>query len=266
VSEMTDRELEAALRDVGAHLAYPRGADLLPAVRARIGEERRGAPWALLRWPRAAFLPALATVALLLVATLAFQPIGASALEAIGIGRLTIFRGAGPAPSPTATPARASVLPDAVKVTSVEEASRQAGFAVLVPAELGRPDEVYVAPGLNGGTVFLVYAPRPGIPAAKQTGIGVLVTQVPGAFELALLGKVLPPGSRAEEVTVNGGRGAWIEGAPHQIFFRTASGQILTDTLRLAGNVLAWERGSVFVRIEADIPKDLALRIASSMR
>lgn len=263
---LTDRELEAALRDVGAHLAYPRTVDLLPAVRARIVEERAGGVWALLRSPRAAFLPALATVVLLLVATLAFQPVGANALEAIGIGRLTIFRGAPPPPAPSATPGRATLLPGAVKVASVEEASRQAGFRVLVPAELGRPDEVFVASGLNGGTVFLVYVPRQDIPAAKQTGIGVLVTQVAGAFELPLLGKALGPGARAEEVTVNGGRGAWIEGAPHQIFFRTASGQILTDTLRLAGNVLAWEQGPSFLRIEADLPKDRTLRIASSMR
>ena len=260
-SRLSDRELEAALRDIGAHLAYPRTADLLPVVRSRIEAERRGGFWAQLWSPRAAFAPALATVALLLVAALVFQPIGANALEAIGIGRLAIFRGAEPAAA-----VGGKVLADAQRVASVDEASRQAGFSVVVPAALGSPDEVYVRQSQQGATVFLVYAPRSGIPAAKQTGIGVLVTQAAGTFEPPLLGKVLPPGARAEEVTVNGRRGVWIEGAPHQMFFRSPNGEVVIDTLRLAGNVLAWDQGGVFVRLEADLPKDQALRIASSAR
>lgn len=266
-----DRELEAALRDVGARLRYPPSADLLPAVRARIEAERAGGLWALLRSPRAALVPALATLALLLAVTLAFQPVAATAAEALGLGRLIIFRSAAtPLPAPTRsaqTPApQSAVLADARRVASVEEASREAGFAVLVPTALGVPDEVHVRSSSQGATVFLVYVPRPDIPAAKQTGIGVLVTQVAGAVETAFLGKVLPPGSRVEELTVNGRRGVWIEGAPHQMFFRAANGQVVADTLRLAGNVLAWDQGSVFIRLEADLPKDRALAIGSSMR
>lgn len=266
-----DRELEAALRDVGARLRYPPSADLVPAVRARIGTERAGGLWALLRAPRVAFVPALATLALLLAATLAFQPIAATAAEALGLGRLIIFRSAAtPSPAPTRsaqTPApQSAVLADARRVASVEEASREAGFAVLVPAALGVPDEVHVRSSSQGATVFLVYAPRSDIPAAKQTGIGVLVTQAPGTLEKPLLGKVLTRNSRLEEVTVNGRPGVWIEGAPHQMFFRGASGEFVTDTLRLAGNVLAWDQGGVFVRLEADLVRDRALAVASSMR
>lgn len=266
MSEMTDRELEAALRDVGAHLVYPPTVDLLPAVRARIAQERGGGLWDLLRSPRAAFVPALATLALLLAVTLAFQPAGASALEAIGIGRLTIFRGATPPPSPKATPARTTVLPGAAQVASVEDASRQAGFTVLVPSALGRPDEVYVMQGRQGAVVFLVYAPRADLPAAKQTGIGALIMQAAGRFEAGFLGKVLPPGSRADEVTVNGQRGVWIEGAPHQLFFVAPNGEVVMDTLRLAESVLAWDQGALFLRLEADVTKERALGIASSMR
>lgn len=257
----TDRELETALRDVGAHLTYPPRADMLPAVRARITERREGF-WSTFRSPRLAFVPALATVALLALATIALQPIGVTAAEALGLGRLAIFRAA---ETPPASSGKA-VLPDAERVASVEEASRRAGFTVLVPAALGRPDEVYVGRSPQGPAVFLVYAPRPGIAPSKQSGIGVLITEAPGAFEAPLLGKVLPPGARSEQLTVNGGRGVWIEGAPHQIFFRAPSGEVVIDTLRLAGNVLAWDQGGAFVRLEADLPKDEALRIASSVR
>lgn len=267
---IADRELEAALRDVGARLAYPPAADLLPAVRARIAQQRAGGSWWLLRSPRTAFVPALATLALLLAAAVAFQPIAATAAEALGLGRLVIFRSAAtPSPTPSRSPdapAQRSILADARRVAGVDEASREAGFTVLVPAALGRPDEVHVRGSGPGATVFLVYAPRPDLPASKQTGIGALITQAAGAVETAFLGKVVPPGSRVEEVTVNGGRGVWIEGAPHQMFFRAPSGDVVADTLRLAGNVLAWDQGRVFVRLEADLPKERALEIASSVR
>jgi hypothetical protein len=258
----TDGELESALRDVGAHLSYPSTVDLLPAVRARIERRKGESFWATFWSPRAAVVPALATVALLLLATLAFQPIGATAAEALGLRGLAIFRAA-ETPAPTSGKA---VLADARKVASAEEASRQAGFAVLVPSALGRPDEVYVRASSQGTTVFLVYGARPGIAPAKATGIGVLVAEARGSFEAPLLGKVVGPGAHVEQLTVNGGRGVWIEGAPHQIFFRAPDGQVVVDSLRLAGNVLAWDQGALFVRIEADVPKDQALRIASSMR
>ncbi len=258
----TDRELETALRDVGTHLSYPATTDLLPAVRARIAERGQEGLWPTFWSPRMAFVPALATLALLLAATLAFQPIGATAAEALGLGRLAIFRAA---ETPAATSGKA-VLADAQRVASVEEASRRSGFTVLVPDALGRPDEVYLRQSPQGATVFLVYGARSGITPSKQTGIGVLITQAPGAFEAPLLGKVLPPGSRSEQLTVNGGRGVWIEGAPHQIFFRAPNGEVVIDSLRLAGNVLAWDQGGVFVRLEADVTKDQALRIASSVR
>jgi hypothetical protein len=258
----TDAELERALRDVGAHLAYPPTADLLPAVRARIERGRVESFWATFWSPRLAFVPAIATVLVLVIATLAFQPIGATAVEALGLRGLVVFFGGQPAPSVSGK----AVLSDALAVASVDEASRQAGFTVLVPSELGRPDEVYVRASTQGATVFLVYGPRSGIAVSRQTGIAVLVIEARGSFEAPLLGKVLPQGAQAEQLTVNGGRGVWIEGAPHQIFFRSPNGEVVMDSVRLAGNVLAWDQGALFMRIEADVAKDQALRIASSMR
>lgn len=258
----TDSELEAALREVGARLAYPPAADLLPAVRARI--ERRAATgfWELLWSPRLAFAPALATVALLAAVTLAFQPVAATAAEALGLRGITIFR----APETPPPASGKAILADARLVGSVAEASREAGFAVVVPSALGQPDEVYVRTSRQGAQVFLVYGARSGIAVSPRTGVSVLVTEVRGSVETALLGKVTGPGTRTEELTVNGGRGIWIEGAPHQFFFRAPNGDIVVDALRLAGNVLVWEQGTVLVRIEADIVKGEALRIASSVR
>lgn len=36
--------------------------------------------------------------------------------------------------------------------------------------------------------------------------------------------------------------------------------------MRLAGNILIWEQGNLTLRLESDLPKGEALRIAESMR
>jgi hypothetical protein len=259
---LADRELESALRDLGAHLAFPPTADLLPAVRSRI-EERAGTGLLQIMWsPRFAALPALATVVVLLVAALALQPIGASAAEALGLRGLGIFRTA------TAPPAASgkAILSDARRIASVDQASGEAGFAVVLPAALGAPDEVYVRADPRSAQVFLVYGSRSGVEPSAQTGLSVLVTEIRATLETQLLGKVAGPGTKVEPVTVNGGPGVWIEGAPHQIFVRAPNGDVIVDTLRLAGNVLVWQQGSVLVRIEADITKNRALEVAASAR
>jgi hypothetical protein len=164
------------------------------------------------------------------------------------------------------------VLSDAVKAASVEAASRLVGFTVIVPGALGPPDEVYTRVTSQDAQAFLVYKPRsgspttPAIPGSAQTGVGVLVTEVRGSFDFGLLGKLLGPGSRAEQLTVNGVPGVWIEGAPHQFFYRQPNGQFIQDTLRLAGNVLIWNSGDILIRVEADVPKEVALVVAASMR
>ena len=245
-------DIEEALRDVGARLAYPPTADVRPAVLSRLerGGQRRSL-FDLLRSPLS-LAPAVATLVLLLAATLAFQPIATQAAEALGLRGITLFR------IPDAAqggPGR--VIPaNAERVASVEIASREVGFPVRVPIELGQPDEIHVRTADGAALAFLVYDTRP----------SVLVTQLRGTLEAQLLGKTLPPGTTAVELDVNGGRGVWIEGAPHEFFYRSPSGQILTDTVRLAGNVLLWEQDGLLMRIEAQVGRDRALRIARSMR
>jgi len=73
------------------------------------------------------------------------------------------------------------------------------------------------------------------------------------------------PLSGTASVTVNGGRGFWIEGAPHQIFYRDVNGQVHDRQLRLAGNTLIWEQDGLTLRLESALSKDEALRIAASV-
>ena len=72
--------------------------------------------------------------------------------------------------------------------------------------------------------------------------------------------------TRLTPVTVNGGRGYWIDGESHVFFYRDASGNVHSESVRLAGNVLVWEQGGLIVRLEGDISLEEALRIAESVR
>lgn len=270
---LTDLELESALRGVAARLAYPAERDLVPAVRRRLAPQRGPSFWSGLWSPRLAVVPAIATVVLLILATLAFQPAGARALD--GIRGLVIFRTAAtPTPTPTSRPSPTAGIPsptptgagvsDSRRVASVEDASREVGFTVVVPAALGAPDEVRVSVTSQVAQAFLVYTPRAGIPASAQTGIGVLVTEVKGSFEFGLLGKLAGPDTRVEQLTVKGSGAVWVEGL-HQFFYRAANGVFVNDTVRLSGNVLVWNKGDLLVRVEADLPRDEVVRIAASM-
>ena len=271
-------DLEAALREVGGRIAYPPSADLLPAVRARI-ERERPRPWLLdlFRSPLS-LAPAVATLVLLLLATLAFQPIAGTAAEALGLRGITLFRV--PEAGPDRTPPRPFLTPDDIRVASVDEASREVGFTVRVPGELGAPQAVYVRKADRAALALLVYdaSPAPS-PSARVVlvpqpsgallfgpGGPLLIMELRGSLETQLLAKGIPPGTIVEELTVNGGSGVWIEGEPHQFFYRAPNGDILPETVRLAGNVLLWEQDGLLMRIEAQIDREQALRIARSMR
>jgi hypothetical protein len=65
---------------------------------------------------------------------------------------------------------------------------------------------------------------------------------------------------------VNGGRGFWIEGAPH-LFLRNPNAATYTDEpARVAGNTLVWEQGALTLRLESALSREAALDLAESLR
>lgn len=261
--ELSERDLEAVLRDAGSRLAYPE-PDLVAAVRARVRE--RGARGMR---PRFGLVPALVTAALLAFVIFAGGPAASTAVEILRLRGVDIFRvpvSASPTrspSSPTASPTGTALIPG--RRVSLDEARRTASFPIRVPADarLGVPDEVY----LDGrDRVTLVYLSRRGLPPTSAPGVSALIVELGGQLDAGFLGKGVGPGTRIEDVTVNGARGFWLEGDPHFFFYRAAGGQILQETLRLAGNTLLWQDGEVTYRIEAHVTRDEALAIASSLR
>src|SRR5207245_9217988 len=101
------------------------------------------------------------------------------------------------------------------RITSLDDARGRVPFHVQLPSTLGQPDEVYLLDSPPGGQVALAYLPREGIPLVNTTGVGLMLTEFQASFPNGgPILKGLPPGSRLQELTVDGGPAHWLEGGP----------------------------------------------------
>jgi hypothetical protein len=271
-------DLDRALADLGAALEFPPTPDLAGAVAARLAgtvDIRRGRVRARRRrlalplpgWRRLAVAGVVA--ALLAAVVLVASPATREAVaRRLGLRGVEIRLGGEPPPTATtARPADRLDLGLGERVT-LQEAGRRVAFPVLVPAAGGfqRPDAVFVdgrAP--PGGRVDLVYRARPGLPAAPATDVGLLITQFQGRPTIDFIKKVTG-GGLVEEVGVGGEPGYWFSGAPHFFTYRDASGNFTEERTRLAGNTLIWQRGALTLRLEGELSRQEAIRVAQSMR
>ena len=276
---MDDAQLATALADIGAQIAWPQ-MDVRARVRARIeAKPRQTAWWLALRSPQYGFAPAIVAIAIALLAVLAFSPEArATATDILRLRGVEIFRGPVPTPSPTPSRSPGAVVTPVPLPTgglgtlvTIDDARARAGYPVLAPVDplLGAPDEVYLRAVTGSTAVSLVYKTRDGIPTSSQAGVAAIVTEFGGgSVDEQFFGKVLDQSTTLEKVTVNGQPGFWIQGTPHFFFYRVAgtSGSVEQETLRLAGNTLIWTQGTLLLRLEAQVDKATALRIAASFR
>lgn len=275
---MTDDQLALALSDLGTRIAWPPVPDVRTRVLARIDTPRRSDWWRAFWSPRYAFAPAIVTIALALLAVLVFSPQArATATDILRLRGVEIFRG--PVPSPTPSPSRS---PGSIQtptpfpstglgvLVSLDEAKARAGFAVVMPSDpaLGAPDQVYLRATPSSTAVSFVYTQRPGIPTSPQAGVAAIVTEFSGGtVDEQFFGKVIDPSTTVEKTAVNGQPGFWIQGTPHFFFYRPAGNPaaVEQETLRLAGNTLIWTQGDLLMRLEAQVDRATALRIAASV-
>jgi hypothetical protein len=275
---LNDAQLAAALADVGTGIAWPEAPDVRSRVLARIeAEPRRGAWWRAAWSPRYGFAPALVALAIVLLAVLAVSPgARATATDILRLRGIEIFRGPVPTPSPTPSRSPGAVqtpsLPSAGlgALVSLDDAKVRAGYPVLVPADplLGVPDEVYLRAVPNSTAVSFVYTTRAGIPISAQAGVAAIVTEFGGAIvNEGFFGKVVDQTTTVEALTINGQPAFWIQGTPHFFYYSYGgANQVQQETLRLAGNTLIWTQGPLLMRLEAQVDKATALRIAASLR
>jgi hypothetical protein len=273
---MSQRELdlERALADLAASLEFPPTPDLAAAVTARLEQAPAPAPARPRRWwpggpagwrrLAVAGLAAVLLAAAVLVASPGTREAVARRLGLRGIG---VQIGGSPPATATTTPGARLDLGLGRRVT-LEEARRRIDWPVLVPSAPGfeQPDAVFVDQALPvGGRVDLVYRARPGLPASQFTDAGLLITEFQGRPTPEFLKKVAVMGM-VEEVTVGGEPGYWFSGEPHFFTYVDARGDFREERTRLAGNTLIWQRGDLTLRLEGQLPREQAIRIAESMR
>lgn len=271
----TDRDLEAALRDLAPHIAYPATPHLRASLHRRLQERARlEVPTVGALSPRPAprravpRLVAALTAAVILAGSLLAASPGARVALArwLGVPGVIIVQ-----QLPSATPAPLGTNLRLGRRLSLAAARARAPFAILLPAtpSLGVPDEVYLRTPPAGGAVTLAYRAHPGLPREATTGLGLLLTEFRGGIQgQTLFGKGLGPGPGAhlDIVDIEGGTGYWITGKPHSFWYTGTDGAYAPETLRLAGNTLLWQRGDVTLRLESNLSKEAALRVAASIR
>ena len=247
-------ELELALVDLGRRLEFPATPDVAPRVRARLAEgaPERGLPRAY-TWRRIAAV-ALVVLAVAIGAVMAVPQTRAAILEFLHLRGVTIERGGALPTLPVQPNFNELFVGERV---SLDRARARADFEVVVPEALGEADGIYFQETPPGGMVSFVYGslerPR------------ALFTEFRATVDEAVFKKVAPD-TRIHEVTVDGGPGFFLSGAPHQFTYIDREGVFREELVRLAGNTLLWERGPVTLRLEADLTEAEALEIARLVR
>jgi len=132
-----------------------------------------------------------------------------------------------------------------------EEAERRVGFPLV---DVGEPDAVYV----RGTTASLVYGP--------VDHPRLVLTQGRGVLWDGFVKKMAGAGTRVEQVQVNAEPGLFVSGGPHVVMFIGKDGQIRDEQTFLAGTVLLWNRDQVLLRLEGDLTRDEAVKLAEAAR
>jgi hypothetical protein len=236
--------LERELAEV--RIEWPPTPDIAAAVGVRLAAPPPRRRWLL---ARPAWQLAVAAVALVIAVVMAVPPTRAAVLDWLGLRSVRIEHRE-PRPS---TFGRGLSLGTPV---TLDQARRRAGFPVRVPAELGRPDAVYLSE--NPTRVDLVY--RDG----KR--VGLLVTEL-RATATPVIQKAIGSASRLEQLEVGGDRAYFISGAKHGFaYIPTGTQEPVFEDQRLAGNTLLVERSDgLLLRVEGKIDRDEAVRIAESV-
>lgn len=281
-----ERELERELRELGPRIEYPPTPDLAQAARSRLDEEARNRSRRFLATLPALRWAAAAAAFVLIVAVPALSPglrttVGDwfVAGDSQGTGRAAAPAGSpergseadvpasgvpesGDSPVPSSAESRplGEGLGFGERIALREAQARAGADGLLLPGtpKLGEPDEVYAGGLPRRDGVVLVYRAGPGLPPLGDTGIGLVLTEVPGEVEPAYLAGTTVAESELDRVSVDGAPGYWSPAGR-----RLPSHVEQRDTL--TGSLLFWERGGMALRLEADLSKEEAVRIAGSV-
>jgi hypothetical protein len=225
-------DLERELRALAGFVDLPGERELVPAVRARLGQAQARR---LVPWRRIAGVAALVLV-VGLAATMAVPDARTAVLRFLGLKGVTVIR-VDELPPASTTP---HVFGESV---SLAGARRIVGFRPLLPEDLGAPDDVRIN-RFSPYFIVLLYG-RP--------NVRLRLTETSGG----VIQKYAQFAQRVERVEVDGQPGIWVEGE-----------HVVAEPFgmpRLSGNVLLWEQGDLTLRLEGRLDKEQALDIARSV-
>lgn len=234
-------DLEQRLAMLGASLDVPAAPDLMPSVISRLPARRPRRGYR----SRGALAAALALALVLAGAAMAVPATRDAIMRVLGLRGVRIERVRQLPPLPASAGGRLGLG----ERIPLPRARRAASFMALLPA---RPTAAYLDRDVPGGRISLL--------TGRTLIIEYRGTETPFIFKLAAAG------THARLVRVNGGPGVYLSGAPHEVIFAETDGQVRTDRVRLAGNVLLWQQGPVTMRIEGTHTLGQALALARSLR
>lgn len=88
-------------------------------------------------------------------------------------------------------------------------------------------------------------------------GREILVSAVRGTLSDGLITKTVGASDQIEEVAIDGLDGLWISGAPHEVLYEAANGEVVVE--RVSANTLVWQDVDVLYRVEGFANLDDAL-------
>jgi hypothetical protein len=257
-------ELILALNELGERLDIPPGDPVAVAI-ARIRTTRTPRGTESGRWRpggrgRRVLVAAAAALLVGLAATLVAPASRHAVARWLGIGSVTVTY----TDEVPAAAGRTYDLGTPVSLAQAEARAGAAGWSLAAPAGAGNPTRAFVS--RPAGAVNLVWAPAAERPEIADSGIGLLLTAMPGTTDAGGMSKQATGGTTVQLVRVGDHAAYWIEGEPHEVVMTDRNGDGVHDSARLAGNTLVWTDGDVTYRLESSLDRDEAIDLASTLR
>lgn len=247
-------QFESKLTSMGDYIDWPTPSPhLTQRVVARIESEmvevrRRG-------WRRTA----IAGAAVLMVTIMMALPPSAreAVADLLGAAGIRIGFTADPTPATREDLNLGEPIP-------IDDLPEVVDFDVRIPGgeDPGPPDALYLS---DSGQVTMVWAGSRILPAAGDTGIGLILTQYKAHRGLEVGEKAIGPETEVQSLTVEGHPALWIEGAAHTFTLSDTEGNPIEETTRLAANVLLWQAHGVNHRLEITSDLQSALAIVEKL-
>ena len=147
---------------------------------------------------------------------------------------------------------------------SLAQARKDLGAAVAAPTVLGATDGIFeelLAPGVDVTWSYDAATIARRLGQRKR----VLVSIVRGTIDKTILGKTVAEATKTIPLTIDGEPALILTGHPHLLVLFRSAGAVGQTYTRFAGTTLLWQRRDLLIRIEANLPRAVLVRIARSI-